>query len=762
MIGIGIDIGATGPQAGSGNFAPRPILLIVAGQSNAGKSGTAGLTPPAKYQALDLKIWDNVGGFVDYAVGANPGDYPTSWGTEAEFTHLLQQSGSARPVFMVKRSQGGTPVNPEAGQDWHPGSGELFGELEARVGAARSAIIAAEGTPPEEITFWNQGERDIQDNLRAASYAANFATFLAEYRGRISSGLFIVERTRPFPGWFANGFTVRKAQLDVVAGDGGAAALDCDFPVAAGFGVLHPGPDWCEGIGARAHAVWSGTYAAIWGDILDAVPDPAVFADLAGQTPGATVVSDVVTPQGFERDCAVDVAGGEYRILHPDDTLAADWTAAQGLINKWQKIQLRQTASASSETATAVTLTLGGAAVSDWTVTTAVADTVPGAFDFVDLAGQPRGTLVVSDIVVPAGYTAPAPVVISGPGAEYRVLDAADTEILAWTAAAGSLAPGQKVQLRLTTATGFETATTASLDVGGVVADWQVVTEADMSAATLDYLVVAGGGPGGKGGGGSGGGGGGAGGVLTGTTAASVAAFPVIVGAGGVNDGLSPTSSGGDSSVLGQTAVGGGAGADSLGTGDWPGAPGGSGGGGGGFVSPDFIAPGGAGTQGQGMDGGAGNGSSAGSSGSLQAQRTGGGGGGATVAGEPGGTDHAGAGGEGRLSSITGTAVVYGSGSGGAQRNAGGKYAGLAPGGTNAGTGGNLNAAPTAPAAHTGSGGGGSTRSGATPTGGAAGVVVIAYATGSLSATGGTVTTAGGMTIHRFTASGVFEVTAPS
>ncbi|WP_196299987.1 hypothetical protein, partial [Streptococcus pneumoniae] len=42
---------------------------------------------------------------------------------------------------------------------------------------------------------------------------------------------------------------------------------------------------------------------------------------------------------------------------------------------------------------------------------------------------------------------------------------------------------------------------------------------------------------------------------------------------------------------------------------------------------------------------------------------------------------------------------------------------------------------------------------------GADGVLVIAYPTGAVTATGGTITTVGGTTVHTFTASGTLDVT---
>jgi hypothetical protein len=63
--------------------------------------------------------------------------------------------------------------------------------------------------------------------------------------------------------------------------------------------------------------------------------------------------------------------------------------------------------------------------------------------------------------------------------------------------------------------------------------------------------------------------------------------------------------------------------------------------------------------------------------------------------------------------------------------------------------------------ANTGGGGGGSEGSGVSGNGGS-GIVIIAYPTGTITATGGTMTTSGGMTIHTFTSSGSFNVSAIS
>jgi len=256
-------------------------------------------------------------------------------------------------------------------------------------------------------------------------------------------------------------------------------------------------------------------------------------------------------------------------------------------------------------------------------------------------------------------------------------------------------------------------------------------------ASNVDYLIVGGGGGGGGALYGSGGGGGGGVRKFTGVTLTS-GTYAVVVGNGGA-----VATNGSDSSFNGVTSIGGGHGAyytfaDQT--------SGGSGGGGRGAGPTNGAA----GTAGQGYAGG--NGSSTGLT-----FYSGGGGGGATAVGGNGlGGSFAGAGGEGLADSISGTSKVYGSGGGGGYDDAG-----QAAGGTNAGTGADGFTDATVPLANFGGGGGGGSINNA-GSAGAKGVVIIRYS-GSQVATGGTITSSGGYTIHTFTSSGTFTLnnTAP-
>lgn len=145
-----------------------------------------------------------------------------------------------------------------------------------------------------------------------------------------------------------------------------------------------------------------------------------------------------------------------------------------------------------------------------------------------------------------------------------------------------------------------------------------------------------------------------------------------------------------------------------------------------------------------------GNGSLAPASGNYA---SGGGGAGAFAAGTNGSGGTGGNGGNGVVSTISGLSVTYGGGGGGGGIISGGT------GGTGGGAHGIDSITGNAGTANLGGGGGGTTASHIGGAGGS-GVVIISYPTGSISATGGTITAVGENTIHTFTTNGTFQVSS--
>lgn len=280
----------------------------------------------------------------------------------------------------------------------------------------------------------------------------------------------------------------------------------------------------------------------------------------------------------------------------------------------------------------------------------------------------------------------------------------------------------------------------------------QVGTWINVTASNVQYtpstittgitaLVVAGGGSGGGADAANPrqGGGGGAGAVIPiSSLTLSVQAYTVTVGAGGVAVASAQGVNGANSSFgsFGTATGGGGGGKNSA-----NGSNGGSGGGAGG----NAATTGGTATTGGNVGG----------NGASNAAGAGGGGAGAVGQNASAGP-LPGNGGNGVASTITGASVTYGGGGGGggAGNNGSGGSGGGGAGSTGAASG-------TAGTANTGGGGGGASYNTASTGGdGGSGVVIISYPTGSLTATGGSITTSGGNTIHTFNSSGTFTVTA--
>ena len=294
-----------------------------------------------------------------------------------------------------------------------------------------------------------------------------------------------------------------------------------------------------------------------------------------------------------------------------------------------------------------------------------------------------------------------------------------------------------------TSATGNYTVTYNVTDSSGNIANQ--VTRTVSVINTFEVLVVGGGGGGGY----NAGAGGGAGGVVYSSAySSSIGSYPVQIGNGGNGAGSSNTTGlSGASSVFGTiTAYGGGGGVTSAGNG----AAGASGGGG------AYTGTGGASSySGQGNAGGNGNGQDG-------VNRAGAGGGGAGAVGQN--TVSAtvpGAGGVGVSYSISGISQYYGGGGGGAS-HIGSYGAGGAGGGGAGGVAAYPNACPAGQTgnngtANTGGGGGAGGGGGCNGGNGGSGIVIIRYP-GEPKATGGTITSVGGYTIHTFTSSGTFNV----
>ncbi len=103
-------------------------------------------------------------------------------------------------------------------------------------------------------------------------------------------------------------------------------------------------------------------------------------------------------------------------------------------------------------------------------------DDTPDDFAFTDVADADPSTVYESDLQTITGMDAGA--AISATGGEYR-LDGG-----AWTAATGTINPGQTLELRATSSSDPETLVMVNVKVGSVLANWSITTAAVVSVIT--------------------------------------------------------------------------------------------------------------------------------------------------------------------------------------------------------------------------------------------------------------------------------------
>ncbi|TJY59411.1 hypothetical protein E4T66_13535 [Sinimarinibacterium sp. CAU 1509] len=171
--------------------------------------------------------------------------------------------------------------------------------------------------------------------------------------------------------------------------------------------------------------------------------------------------SNDVSIDGINTDAPVSVTGGEYSID------GGAFTSADGTIAPGGQVRVRVIASSQFSTGATVTLNVGGVEGS-FVVTTLAADTTPDAFTFGSINDIPLNSVQTSNEATITGLNTDAPVSVSG--GEYSIDGGS------WTSAAGTIAADAAVRVRVTAAGMFSTPATATLDIGGVTADFTVTT----------------------------------------------------------------------------------------------------------------------------------------------------------------------------------------------------------------------------------------------------------------------------------------------
>jgi hypothetical protein len=200
----------------------------------------------------------------------------------------------------------------------------------------------------------------------------------------------------------------------------------------------------------------------------DTTPDPFAFVDQDAADPGAVVISEFITPTGYDGAATISVSGhysARYKIG------SGPLTATPGTINPGEQVKVRLLASNVPEEARQLTLNIGGV-TSTWTVTTAAGpDDDPDAFSFTNVGSAEAGTVVISEFVTPTGYDTPAPISVSGhSSARYKIGSGP------LVSAPGTINPGENVKVRLLADTASGASRQLTLTIGSTSTTWTVTT----------------------------------------------------------------------------------------------------------------------------------------------------------------------------------------------------------------------------------------------------------------------------------------------
>ncbi|EKD58475.1 MAG: hypothetical protein ACD_56C00116G0008 [uncultured bacterium] len=212
-------------------------------------------------------------------------------------------------------------------------------------------------------------------------------------------------------------------------------------------------------------------------DVSDTTPDAFVFTDLTDVELNTQATSNAIIVSGIGSPTAISIVGGEYEINE-----SGTFTSEAGTVENGDTVIVRLNSSADYSTPVDATLTIGG--VSDtFTATTLPApDTTPEQFTFTDLVDVALALLVSSDPIAVAGINSPT--AISIVGGEYEINGSGT-----FTSEAGTVENGDTVIIRMTSSENFSTPVSATLTVGGVSDEFNVITLADPSDATPDAFA---------------------------------------------------------------------------------------------------------------------------------------------------------------------------------------------------------------------------------------------------------------------------------
>ena len=196
----------------------------------------------------------------------------------------------------------------------------------------------------------------------------------------------------------------------------------------------------------------------------DTVPDSFSFTPVFNAKTDSAYTSNEVTITGINAPSPISIVGGFYRLNDRSNT------SVSGTVNVNDKVRVVVRSSKLANTTVVATLTVGGVATSFSVNTGGSSDTVPDSFSFAPVANASTGATYVSAPATITGINAPAPISVSG--GRYRINGGSYTNV------AGTVNAGDQVYAEVIASNQSNTATTATITIGGVAGSFTVTTAA--------------------------------------------------------------------------------------------------------------------------------------------------------------------------------------------------------------------------------------------------------------------------------------------
>ena len=206
----------------------------------------------------------------------------------------------------------------------------------------------------------------------------------------------------------------------------------------------------------------------------DVLPDAFDFTTITSANFNTTYMSNEVVISGINSPSTISITNGTYSIN------GGSFTAEAGTINNGQSLKIRVLTKSDFSITTTAIVTIGEYQTS-FTVITHTIDTIPNDFVFDDVVGAQFNTTYTSKNIQVVNINSPS--VVSIVGGQYSIDNGA------FINTAGLINNGQKIKVRVNSASAFNTQTAAVLSIGSKSESYTVTTMTADSVPEQFYLL---------------------------------------------------------------------------------------------------------------------------------------------------------------------------------------------------------------------------------------------------------------------------------